>query len=31
LKKYPPYRMVLKQVPASGVAWAPLEWQPLGR
>lgn len=27
LKKYPPYRMVLKNLPASGMAWQPLEWQ----
>ena len=27
LKKYPPYRMVLKQLPKSGVAWQDLEWQ----
>ena len=27
LKKYPPYRMVLKHLPASGTAWEPLEWQ----
>ncbi len=31
LKKYPPYRMVLKQLPQSGIAWEPLEWQALGR
>ncbi|GGZ11212.1 DUF2138 family protein [Pseudoduganella plicata] len=30
LKKYPPYRMVLKQLPRSGVAWEPLEWQTIG-
>jgi uncharacterized protein YfaA (DUF2138 family) len=27
LKKYPPYRMVLKSLPSSGMAWQPLEWQ----
>jgi uncharacterized protein YfaA (DUF2138 family) len=27
LKKYPPYRMVLKQLPQSGISWQPLEWQ----
>ncbi|GAB2882471.1 DUF2138 domain-containing protein [Pseudoduganella ginsengisoli] len=27
LKKYPPYRMVLKSLPATGAAWQPLEWQ----
>jgi uncharacterized protein YfaA (DUF2138 family) len=31
LKKYPPYRMVLKQLPASGVAWRALEWQAVPR
>ena len=31
LKKYPPLRMVLKQPPASGTAWAPLEWQETAR
>lgn len=31
LKKYPPYRMVLKQLPQAGIAWQALEWQPLGR
>ena len=31
LKKYPPLRMVLKQQPASGTAWAPLEWQETAR
>ena len=31
LKKYPPYRMVLKQLPASGVAWQELEWQAVPR
>ncbi|MDQ1923232.1 DUF2138 family protein [Massilia pseudoviolaceinigra] len=29
LKKYPPYRLVLKSLPASGVSWQPLEWQAL--
>jgi uncharacterized protein YfaA (DUF2138 family) len=27
LKKYPPYRMVLKSLPSSGMAWQALEWQ----
>jgi uncharacterized protein YfaA (DUF2138 family) len=27
LKKYPPYRLVLKTLPASGAAWEPVEWQ----
>jgi uncharacterized protein YfaA (DUF2138 family) len=31
LKKYPPYRMVLKSVPASGISWQPLEWQVAGK
>lgn len=31
LKKYPPYRMVLKKVPGSGTAWEPLEWQAVAR
>lgn len=31
LKKYAPYRMVLKQLPASGVAWQDLEWQAVAR
>ncbi|TWI70275.1 uncharacterized protein YfaA (DUF2138 family) [Pseudoduganella lurida] len=31
LKKYPAYRMVLRQLPASGIAWAPLEWQAIAR
>ncbi len=31
LKAYPPYRMVLKELPRSGVAWEPLEWQAVGR
>jgi uncharacterized protein YfaA (DUF2138 family) len=31
LKKYPPYRMVLKHLPASGTAWEPLEWQAVAR
>lgn len=31
LKKYPPYRMVLKRLPASGTAWEPLEWQAVTR
>ena len=31
IKKYPPYRMVLKQVPKSGVAWQELEWQAVAR
>ena len=31
LKKYPPLRMVLKQPPASGTAWVPLEWQEAAR
>lgn len=29
LKKYPPYRLVLKSLPASGVSWQPVEWQAL--
>ncbi len=29
LKKYPPYRLVLKTLPTSGVAWQPVEWQAL--
>ena len=31
LKKYPPYRMVLKTLPAKGVSWQPLEWQAAGK
>jgi len=31
LKKYPPYRMVLKLLPASGVAWQDLDWQAVPR
>ena len=31
LKKYPPYRLVLKALPASGVGWQPVEWQALER
>lgn len=31
LKKYPPYRMVLKSVPRQGVSWQPLEWQAAGK
>ena len=31
LKKYPPYRMVLKSVPDKGVSWQPLEWQAAGK
>jgi uncharacterized protein YfaA (DUF2138 family) len=31
IKKYPPYRMVLKQLPASGVAWQDLDWQAVPR
>lgn len=31
IKKYPPYRMVLKQVPASGTTWQPLDWQAVTR
>lgn len=31
LKKYPPYRMVLKQVPTSGTKWETLEWQAVAR
>jgi uncharacterized protein YfaA (DUF2138 family) len=27
LKKYPPYRLVLRQLPTSGTDWQPLEWQ----
>lgn len=27
LRTYPPYRMVVKNLPASGVVWEPLEWQ----
>lgn len=29
LGKYPPYRMVVKSVPASGLSWTTLEWQPV--
>lgn len=31
LRKYPPYRMVLTQAPSKGLAWQPLEWQPIKR
>ncbi|MBP1206122.1 uncharacterized protein YfaA (DUF2138 family) [Duganella sp. 1411] len=31
LKKYPPFRMVLKTLPSSGTAWEPLEWQAVPR
>lgn len=31
IKKYPPYRMVLKQLPKSGVAWQDLEWQAVAK
>lgn len=31
LGKYPPYRMVLKRLPRSGIAWQPLEWQAADR
>lgn len=31
LKKYPPYRLVLKTLPASGIEWQPVEWQALDR
>jgi uncharacterized protein YfaA (DUF2138 family) len=31
LRKYGPYRMVVKAMPASGTAWEPLEWQAAGR
>ncbi|AXA93038.1 DUF2138 family protein [Massilia sp. YMA4] len=31
LKKYPPYRLMLKQLPKSGTAWEPLEWQVIGQ
>jgi uncharacterized protein YfaA (DUF2138 family) len=27
LRKYPAYRMVVKSMPSSGIAWTPLEWQ----
>ncbi|MEO7497216.1 MAG: DUF2138 family protein [Massilia sp.] len=27
LAKYPPYLMVLKQLPQAGTSWQPLEWQ----
>ncbi|TFW32380.1 DUF2138 family protein [Massilia horti] len=27
LRKYPAYRMVVKSLPSSGLAWTPLEWQ----
>jgi uncharacterized protein YfaA (DUF2138 family) len=27
LKKYPPYRMVLKSLPLTGTSWQALEWQ----
>ncbi|QNA89258.1 DUF2138 family protein [Massilia sp. Dwa41.01b] len=29
LGKYPAYRMVVKDIPARGLAWTPLEWQPV--
>ncbi|WP_426101944.1 DUF2138 family protein [Massilia sp. TSP1-1-2] len=31
LKKYPPYRLVLKSLPKSGAAWQSVEWQALDR
>jgi uncharacterized protein YfaA (DUF2138 family) len=31
LRKYPPYRMVLRSVPSTGTAWQPLEWQAVDR
>ena len=31
LKKYPPYRLVLKSVPKSGASWQPVEWQAVER
>ncbi|QYF93544.1 DUF2138 family protein [Massilia sp. PAMC28688] len=31
LKKYPPYRLVLKSLPRSGASWQPVEWQALER
>ncbi len=31
LKKYPPYRMVLKSLPTAGVSWQPVEWQAIER
>lgn len=31
IKNYPPYRMVLKQLPTSGVAWQDLEWQAVAK
>jgi uncharacterized protein YfaA (DUF2138 family) len=31
LKKYPPYRLVMKSLPASGASWQPVEWQALER
>ena len=31
LKKYPPYRLVLKSLPGSGASWQPVEWQELER
>jgi uncharacterized protein YfaA (DUF2138 family) len=31
LKKYPPYRMVLKRLPAKGTGWEELEWQAVQR
>ena len=27
LKKYPPYRLVMKSLPTSGASWEPVEWQ----
>jgi uncharacterized protein YfaA (DUF2138 family) len=27
LRKYPAYRMVVKTLPSTGLAWTPLEWQ----
>lgn len=31
LRKYPPYRMVLKGAPTSATAWQPIEWQAADR
>jgi uncharacterized protein YfaA (DUF2138 family) len=31
LKKYPPYRLVLKSLPTSGASWQPVEWQAVER
>lgn len=31
LKKYPPYRLVLKSLPRAGASWQPVEWQELER